>query len=85
MLWFHDSVTFCCHVHVAVETQGAQVVTSTQAELGTEVDPSVGWEVVTCMMNLPFRFLFYYRDISHNEISTLEDGIFDNLFNLSEM
>ncbi|NXN97253.1 PKD1 protein, partial [Rhinopomastus cyanomelas] len=26
-----------------------------------------------------------YRDISHNEISTLEDGIFDNLFNLSEI
>ncbi|NWU79791.1 PKD1 protein, partial [Onychorhynchus coronatus] len=26
-----------------------------------------------------------YRDISHNQISTLEDGIFDNLFNLSEI
>ncbi|NXK64946.1 PKD1 protein, partial [Sylvietta virens] len=29
-------------------------------------------------------FLFS-RDISHNQISTLEDGIFDNLFNLSEI
>ncbi|NWR32999.1 PKD1 protein, partial [Tachuris rubrigastra] len=27
----------------------------------------------------------FYRDISHNQISTLEDGIFDNLFNLSEI
>lgn len=29
--------------------------------------------------------LLSYRDISNNKISTLEEGIFDNLFNLSEM
>ncbi|NXF01300.1 PKD1 protein, partial [Smithornis capensis] len=32
-----------------------------------------------------FFFSLFYRDISHNQISTLEDGIFDNLFNLSEI
>lgn len=35
-------------------------------------------------LNLFFPF-FFNRDISHNKISTLEEGIFDNLFNLSEM
>uniref|UniRef100_A0A8D2QA56 Polycystin 1, transient receptor potential channel interacting n=1 Tax=Zonotrichia albicollis TaxID=44394 RepID=A0A8D2QA56_ZONAL len=38
-------------------------------------------EVASNMMNCAL----FYRDISHNQISTLEDGIFDNLFNLSEI
>lgn len=66
-----------------VETQGAQTVTSTQAELGTEADP-VYWPG-SCYQHDELSFALFYRDISHNKISTLEDGIFDNLFNLSEM
>lgn len=72
-------------MHVAFETQGVQRVTTTQAELGTKVDP-VCWPG-SCYQHdeLSFSFSLFYRDISHNKISTLEDGIFDNLFNLSEM
>lgn len=73
---------------MAFETGSDQRVGGHQAELRTEVDHvllagkllPVQWMI----FKLIFPF-FFNRDISHNKISTLEEGIFDNLFNLSEM
>lgn len=42
--------------------------------------------LATCHQRVtPCPILIYCRDISNNRISTLEEDVFANLFNLSEM
>lgn len=37
------------------------------------------------LYSCPFLSFSDCRDLSNNRISSLEDGVFDNLFNLTEM